>query len=266
MTEIDWVAVSRFRRRSLQYFSKSNFAYTYSLELLLDRLKIMHVSSQRILLCGVTDASSNHAFTDCFSSSMLRVIDNESSLGSVSDETFDVILVNLIFSISDIETVFSQLFALLKPGGVLLFSLFGSQTLRELKQAFGSLHFNHVCSFYDMHDLGDSLQRQRYDAPVMENIPLTVRYSSVSSIFRDLRNCGAQNPLVQRPRTFLGKNFWARVESRYPKVEHRYPVTLDLVLGHAWKKEKGADSVKTDEYCVSVESIRRKKKDFYEKN
>ena len=266
MSEIDWKAVSFFRQRSRQNFAKANFAYTHTLKLLLDRLKIMHVSSEAVLLCGVNDTSSNLALRTFVAENSLTIIEDQNELSSLSGVSFDVILINFIFSVSDIETVFSELLARLKPGGVLLFSILGSQSFRELKQAFGPLYLNHVCSFYDMHDVGDALYRQHFDAPVMENIPLTVRYSSVANVFRDLRYCGAQSPLVQRPRHLMGKDFWARVQSRYPRMDQCYPVTLDVVIGHAWKKSKTGNLQGGDEFCVSVNDVVRKNKGNNEKN
>jgi len=61
-----------------------------------------------------------------------------------------------------------ELRRVLKVGGLLMFSCYGPDTLKELRSAFAA-HDSaaHVHNFIDMHDLGDMLSACGYAAPVM---------------------------------------------------------------------------------------------------
>src|SRR5882762_6534404 len=63
-------------------------------------------------------------------------------------------------------------------GGLLMFSSYGPDTLKELKAAFGAdSAARHVHSFIDMHDLGDMLVASGFAAPVMDMEVITLTYS-----------------------------------------------------------------------------------------
>src|SRR5262249_18673232 len=57
----------------------------------------------------------------------------------------------------------------LAPGGLLMFSSYGPDTLKELKTAFSAVSsVRRVHSFTDMHDVGDMLVGCGFAAPVMD--------------------------------------------------------------------------------------------------
>src|SRR5256712_13318317 len=68
----------------------------------------------------------------------------------------------------------------LVAGGLLMFSSYGPDTLKELKAAFGAgSAARHVHSFIDMHDLGDMLVPGGFAAPVVEMEAINPAYSEV---------------------------------------------------------------------------------------
>ena len=67
-----------------------------------------------------------------------------------------------------------------------MFSMFGPDTLKELKDASANNGFR-VNTFVDMHDIGDVLVRAAYGDPVMDMEYLTVTYASVAAIVHDLK-------------------------------------------------------------------------------
>src|SRR3989338_5388329 len=59
---------------------------------------------------------------------------------------------------NDLPAAFVGLHRVLKADGLLMFSTFGPDTLKELRQAFGGVDsHNHMNRFADMHDIGDML-------------------------------------------------------------------------------------------------------------
>jgi malonyl-CoA O-methyltransferase len=136
------------------------------------------------------------------------------------------------------EAVFAEAARVLSTGGLFMFSTFGPDTLKELRDAFTGLDgHEHVNSFVDMHDLGDALVHAGFADPVMEMEVITLEYASVEAVARDLKAIGAHNSLPGRPRGLAGRARWREVIARYER--HRrdgiLPATYEVVYGHAWK-------------------------------
>jgi malonyl-CoA O-methyltransferase len=78
--------------------------------------------------------------------------------------------------VNEPQHAFAEMRRVLAPGGLLMFSTFGPDTLKELRQAYEVDRYNHVNRFIDMHDLGDMLLHAGFAEPVMdmEHITLTM--------------------------------------------------------------------------------------------
>ncbi len=128
----------------------------------------------------------------------------------------------------------------LKVGGLLLFSCYGPDTLKELKSAFAA-HDSaaHVHRFIDLHDLGDMLSACGYAAPVMDMEILTLTYADVDALLADLRATGQQNALAGRRRGLTGRGVHGAMLVEYEKLRRdgRLPASFEIVYGHAWKPE-----------------------------
>jgi malonyl-CoA O-methyltransferase len=145
---------------------------------------------------------------------------------------------NLMLQWCDPEAVFAEVARVLEPGGLLIFSTFGPDTLKELRAAFAAVDSReHVNTFVDMHDLGDALVRAGLAEPVMEMEILTLEYASVEAVARDLKAIGAANALPGRPRGLSGRGRWRRMVERYERERRSgaLPATYEVVYGHAWK-------------------------------
>ena len=130
----------------------------------------------------------------------------------------------------------------LAPGGALVFSTYGPDTLKELRAAFAATDAaTHVDSFIDMHDLGDMLVATGFHAPVMEMERFSVAYADVDALARDLKSSGQISASATRPRGLTTPRAWRRMRERYETLrrEGRLPVTVEVVYGHAWRGERG---------------------------
>jgi malonyl-CoA O-methyltransferase len=128
----------------------------------------------------------------------------------------------------------------LAPGGLLMFSTFGPDTLKELRSAYeGTDGRTHVNRFVDMHDIGDMLVAAGYADPVMDMEKITLTYADVRALMRDLKVIGAHNATRGRPDALSGKSLLQAVERNYEafRREGRLPATFEVVYGHAWKPE-----------------------------
>lgn len=137
--------------------------------------------------------------------------------------------------VDDPLAVFREANRVLAPEGLLMFTSFGPDTLKELRQAFGEGPAR-TQRFADMHDLGDMLVAAGFADPVMDMEVLTVTYPSLDALFAELRATGATCAMVDRTRSLSGKGRWQAMRERYPRLEDgRFPATLEVVYGHAWR-------------------------------
>jgi len=138
----------------------------------------------------------------------------------------------------DPQAALKELRRVLKVGGLLMFSCYGPDTLKELKSAFAARDgAAHVHGFIDMHDLGDMLSACGYSAPVMDMEVITLTYTGVDALLADLRATGQQNALAERRRGLTGKGVLGAMRAAYENLRRdgRLPASFEIVYGHAWK-------------------------------
>jgi malonyl-CoA O-methyltransferase len=139
---------------------------------------------------------------------------------------------------NDLPATFVELHRVLNVDGLLIFSTFGPDTLKELRVAFADVDgYNHVSRFADMHDIGDMLVEAGFADPVMEMETLTLTYDDVKAVMQDLRDIGAHNATAGRANGMLGKAKWARIVQNYEtlRCDGKLPATFEIIYGHAWK-------------------------------
>ena len=126
----------------------------------------------------------------------------------------------------------------LAVGGLLSFTTFGPDTLRELRSAFAGVDAaTHVNRFVDMHDLGDMLVEAGFADPVMDMEMLTLTYADATALMRELKSLGAHNVTSSRPRGMMGRGRWLRMLAALKafRRDGRLPASFEVIYGHAWK-------------------------------
>jgi len=153
----------------------------------------------------------------------------------------DMIWSNLALQwIDDPRRAFAEMHRVLAPGGLLMFSSFGPDTLKELRAAWQGLDpHTHVNRFIDMHDLGDGLVASGYADPVMDMEIVTLTYADVRGLMRDLKAVGAHNMTRGRRPALGGRSALARATRNYEALrrEGSLPATFEVIYGHAWKPQ-----------------------------
>ena len=180
----------------------------------------------------------------------------------LAEDSVDLIFSNATLQWANgLDRVFAELMRVLRPGGLLMFSSFGPDTLMELRAAWATVDDHaHVSPFLDMHDVGDALLRARFADPVMDAERMTVTYPSVRGLMRDLKQIGARNALAERSRGMTGRRRLAAMEAAYEqhRCDGKLPATWEVVYGHAWVGTKTQPQVDTgDGIAIPVSAIGR---------
>jgi len=171
----------------------------------------------------------------------------------------DLLYSNLMLQwCDDLDAVLAECRRVLKPQGLLTFSTFGPDTLRELRGAFAAAdEAVHVNRFLDMHDIGDALVRSRLAEPVLDVEHYTVTYDDVLGLMRDLKSIGAHNVADGRPQGLMGRGRLTRMRAAYEqhRRDGKLPATYEVVFGQAWGT---APATRAGEVRVSIDSIKRR--------
>jgi malonyl-CoA O-methyltransferase len=153
--------------------------------------------------------------------------------------SFDLVWSNLALQwVADLGHALAELQRVLRVGGLVMFSTFGPDTLRELRAAFRTIDAKpHVSRFVDMHDIGDLLVHTGFADPVMHMEMITLTYTAPQAMMQDLKCIGATNATHGRPRGMLGRTRWAHLLHALEGMRCNgvIPATFEVVYGHAWK-------------------------------
>lgn len=161
----------------------------------------------------------------------------------VASDSMDLVWSNLALQwCNDLDKSFTEISRVLKPNKLFMFSTFGPDTLKELRAASNNGN-THVSRFIDMHDIGDALTRNGFNAPVLDVERYTLTYDDVKSVMTDLKAIGAHNATQGRSRGLAGKGFLTNLIAQYEqfRVDGKLPATFEVIYGHAWTPEVRQD-------------------------
>jgi malonyl-CoA O-methyltransferase len=156
----------------------------------------------------------------------------------VTSASCELFFSSLTLQWCDPQRFFTEAWRVLAPGGLLMFSTFGPDTLKELRAAFANIDARpHVNPFLDMHDVGDLLLGAGFADPVMDMEIITLTYADLKAMLSELKSIGAHNVMPGRRAGLMGRDAWQRLVARYEayRKDARLPATFEVVYGHAWK-------------------------------
>lgn len=148
--------------------------------------------------------------------------------------------------INDLPGALVQIAQALKPDGLFMATLPGSETLREMRTVFAASDAAlsggitpRVPPFPDVRDAGSLLQRAGFALPVVDRDIVTVSYENLFALMNDLRGSGQVNMLQQQLQHFTPKRFFMDAAKRYAEQfsdsEGRIVATFEIVTMTAWK-------------------------------
>ena len=203
--------------------------------------------------------NSRRKFFNRFAKSPMRVCAEAHAL-PLAANSVDLVWSNLFALSYAAPDIIRETKRVLKPGGLLMLSTLGPDTLKELRAAFSQVDsLTHIQPQVDMHDLGDMLAHEGFATPVVDMEMITLTYPDLKTIAHDLRAAGATNVEPNRRTTLTGKIRWGLVERAYENLRHegRLPATFEIIYLHAWR---GVERMAADgRQIIQFEQLKQKK-------
>lgn len=161
----------------------------------------------------------------------------------LADNSVDFVFSNAMLPwCDDLTALFAEIQRVLTPGGLLMFTTFGPDTLRELRHSWQQIDDGAcVNTFQDMHDIGDLLVKNAFVNPVMDVETYTLMYATVKDLLSDL--CAVGSHVMQAMDTSLiERQHLQRLQVAYEnyRVESDLPATYEVIYGHAFKRDSAS--------------------------
>lgn len=159
---------------------------------------------------------------------------------------FDLIVSPLALHwVNDLPGALIQLRLALKPDGLLLASLFGGDTLSELRLSLIEAESEltggagpRVAPFADLHDIAGLLQRAGFALPAADRDIITVRYGEPMRLLADLRAMGETAALRERSPRPLSRRILAHAfdiyRQRFSDSDGRIRATFEILTATGW--------------------------------
>lgn len=162
----------------------------------------------------------------------------------LADASIDVVFSSLCLQwVADLPQALAEFRRVLRPDGLLLFSTFGPDTLRELRDAYLAAGERQppLSPFAAIAQVGDALLAAGFRDPVLDRDHFTLTYADVGSLLRELRAIGAGDARVQRRRGLGGKGRFSRMQAAYEaqRRDGALPSSWEVITAMAWAPPPG---------------------------
>lgn len=170
-------------------------------------------------------------------------VNADASALPLPDASIDLIFSSLCIQwVADLPALFAEWRRVLTPGGLLLLSSFGPDTLHELRAAFAAVDRDeHVSRFAPIQAVGDALLAAGLRDPVLDADDFTLTYANARDLMHELRAIGAGNAQAARRRQLTGKARMQRVFAAYEQFRDQgvLPASYEVIYAQAWGADPG---------------------------
>ncbi len=261
---LDKVLVRQAFNRAAPHYDEAAVLQHEIAERLLDRLDFLRVSPEQIYDIGAGTGYLSRGLAARYSDAHITSLDLAHGMSQQARQNFDtgdalrqsVVCgdaealplatdsSDMLFSSStiqwcnDLKQAFEEFSRVLKPEGLIMFSTFGPDTLKELRQSWAEVDDEvHVNAFIDMHDIGDIMKDTGFKMVILDTEDITLTYETVTALMKDLKMIGAHNVNSGRSRVLTSPAKIKKLMAAYEKFrddDGRLPATYEVVYGHAW--------------------------------
>jgi len=165
--------------------------------------------------------------------------------------TFDAVLSSLsLHWINDLPSILAQINRVLKPDAPFLATMFGGDTLYELRSSLQLADLDrrggvspHISPLADVRDIGGLLQRAGFKMLTVDVDDIIVEYPSTFALMTDLQAMGESNAVLGREIGALKREVLAANEAIYREMyateEGNLPATFRMIYMIGWKEGEG---------------------------
>ena len=176
----------------------------------------------------------------------LATITADEELLPIADQALDLVLSNLsLHWVNDLPGALAQIRRSLKPDGLFLATMFGGETLRELRSALLEAEAEttggvapRVSPFTDVRDAGNLLTRAGFALPVVDADTITVTYGDMFKLMGDLRAMAETNTVLERRKIPTRRETFLRAAeiygARFSDARGRLTATFQIISLTAW--------------------------------
>jgi SAM-dependent methyltransferase len=248
--------VRRHKRRARAGFAQAAFLHQQAAADLADRLEAIPRRFERVLALGGGGLfSAEVSQRPLLHARLGGVIEADIGGGAVEidpehlpfgDGVFDLVVSPLTLHwVNDLPGAFIQIRRALKPDGLMLASVFGRQTLKELRvsliEAEAELSGGagpRVSPFADLEDIAGLLQRAGFALPAADRDLTIVRYGEPLRLLADLRAMGETSALSEGSPRPLSRRVLARAleiyRSRFSDGDARVRASFEILTAAGW--------------------------------
>lgn len=268
MHVFDRRAVRRHRERAANGAGAADFLFRESAERLVDRLNDvthafpaaldlgcrMGAVAARLAVDRGAAAKIGRLFQCDLAPAMARaaVVTGHATFAAdeealpVADAALDLVMSNLsLHWVNDLPGALVQIRRALKPDGLFLASLFGLDTLSELRACLLEAEAEtsggagrRVSPFTDVRDAGGLLSRAGFALPVVDADTVTVTYTDMFRLMADLRAMGETNAVMGRRPGASRRDMFTRAAQiyaeRFVDPRGRIVATFQILTLTAW--------------------------------
>ncbi|KNC23023.1 hypothetical protein FF38_12171 [Lucilia cuprina] len=161
------------------------------------------------------------------------------------ENSLDLVISSLsLHWVNDLPGCFSKVINSLKPDGVFIASMFGGDTLYELRSSLQLAELErkggiapHISPFTQIRDIGSLLNRAGYTMLTIDTDEIVIGYPSMFELMWDLKGMAENNAAFNRP-IHLSRDTMMAASAIYKEMyqtDNGVPATFQIIYFVGWK-------------------------------